>query len=96
MKKDIIKRYRNGSYYLVLWDTHRQDWRGQTVIGYRLRHCGKVIFEGEDFCGSPMHADDSLATVASLLTFLSLRPGDTDREYFASYTPEQLDRRARI
>lgn len=26
-----------------------------------------------------------------MLTFLSLRPGDTDRDYFDRYTPEQLD-----
>jgi hypothetical protein len=38
-----------------------------------------------------MHADDSDATIASLMTFLTLRPGDTDAEYFESYTPAQLD-----
>jgi hypothetical protein len=51
---------------------------------------GWIIFEGEDFAGSPMDADDSDETVAALLTFLTLRRGDTDAEYFESYTPEQL------
>jgi hypothetical protein len=37
-----------------------------------------------------MHADDSLATVAACLSFMSLRPGDTDREYFKDYTPDQM------
>lgn len=49
-----------------------------------------VLFTGEDFAGSPMHADDSDQCVASLLGFLTLRPGDTDREYFDNYTPAQL------
>ncbi len=49
------------------------------------------IFEGDDFGPSPLHADDSLDTVAALLGFLTCKPGDTDREYFASYTPLQLD-----
>ncbi len=51
---------------------------------------GKEIFRGEDFCGSPLHADDSNETLRSLMTFLTLRPGDTDADYFADYTPEQL------
>jgi hypothetical protein len=38
-----------------------------------------------------LHADDSLETVASLLTFLTLRPGDTDADYFAGYTPAQME-----
>jgi hypothetical protein len=33
---------------------------------------------------------DADATVAGVLAFLSLKPGDTDAEYFEEYTPEQL------
>jgi hypothetical protein len=50
----------------------------------------ETLFEGEDFVCSPMHAIDSDAAVASLMSFLTLRPGDTDREYFKDYTPLQL------
>ena len=102
--KDVLRRcrftpYRKGmgpTFALVMWATPRTDDRGQTVIGYRLtqREPGKrplVLFEGEDFTGSPMHADDSDATVASLMNFLTLRPGDTDSDYFGGYTPDQLD-----
>lgn len=75
---------------LTTWATERVDRRGQTVIGYRLVSPeGVVLFEGEDFCGSPMNADDSDATLRALLGFLTLRPGDTDREYFENYTPAQ-------
>lgn len=81
------------SFRLVLWDTGRRDGRGQTRLGYELSQPGgwKTLFSGEDFAGSPMHADDSLETVQALLTFLTLRPGDTDREYFEGYAPHQLE-----
>lgn len=89
--KDIIRVFRQDGFTLQMWSTHRTDWRGQTVIGFKLWDHGKLIFTGEDFSGSPMHADDSIATVAALLSFLSLKPGDTDDEYFAEYTPAQME-----
>ena len=62
----------------------------RTRIGYEFRDpSGAVLFHGDDFGPSPMHADDSDATLRALLGFLTLRPGDTDREYFAHYTPRQ-------
>lgn len=92
--------YRPGKgprFVLATWDTCRVDSRGQTRQAYLLRqldYVGKAkwttIFEGDDFCGSPLHADDSDDTLRALLGFLTLCPGDTDPEYFNSYTPEQL------
>jgi hypothetical protein len=75
---------------------------GKCIIGYRLSigksvnaignpACLDVIFEGEDFHCSPLHAIDSDETVRTLMTFLTLRPGDTDADYFADYTPEQRE-----
>lgn len=66
------------------------------MIGYELRQHTPgakpvTIFQGEDFSGSPMNADDADETVAALLGFLTLRPGDTDADYFENYTPAQLD-----
>lgn len=78
------------TFTLTLWDTGRRDGRGQSYLAYRLTSHGRPIFEGEDFSGSPMHTDDSDATVRSLLTFLTLRPGDTDADYFSEYTPQQI------
>lgn len=88
------------SFVLCIWDTRRVDRRGCSVLGYRLNmllHSANThrareritVFEGEDFAGSPLHADDSDATARSLMTFLTLRPGDTDAEYFASDTELQ-------
>jgi hypothetical protein len=59
-------------------------------MGYRfIDPSGEVIFEGEDFRPGAMHdlADDQM--LRNLLGFLTLRPGDTDAEYFARYTPRQ-------
>jgi hypothetical protein len=52
---------------------------------------GAVLFEGEDYFSSPMHSIDSDETVEDILCFLTLRPGDTDEEYFKDYTPEQME-----
>ncbi|HXJ62000.1 MAG TPA: hypothetical protein VNU68_35630 [Verrucomicrobiae bacterium] len=91
MKGEKLRSWRSGRFQLDLFDTGRSDWRGQSLLAYSFRDGSKVIFEGSDFAGSPLHADDSTATIAALLSFLSLRPGDTDRDYFERYSPEQLD-----
>jgi hypothetical protein len=57
-------------------------WRAKPAV---------VLFEGEDFGCSPLHCIDSDDAVAGIMGFLTLRPGDTDSEYFAEYTPEQLE-----
>lgn len=77
-------------YTLRTWDTGRTDSRGQSYIGYEMRDAsGESVFTGDDFAGSPMHADDSDETLRALLNFLTLRPGDTDPDYFADYTERQ-------
>ena len=80
-----------------MWATNRTDSRGQCYLSYTLKIRPSkgvpttVLFEGSDFAGSPLHSDDSDATVATLMGFLTLKPGDTDADYFKDYTPEQLD-----
>lgn len=58
---------------------------------YEFFHKEELIFTGNDFSPSPMHSSDSDEAIASLLSFLSLQPGDTDAEYFESYTSKQLE-----
>ncbi len=105
LRKVLFRPYRKGmgpTFRLVTWDTGRTGFGGKYLIGYRLTihdrytgpgcapSCLAVLFEGEDFGCSPLHAIDSDAAVASLMAFLTLRPGDTDAEYFEDYTPAQL------
>ena len=75
---------------ISVWDTGRHDRRGQSYLGYSLKHGDEELFTGEDFAGSPLHADDSETTLAALLGFLTLRPGDIDAEHFESYTAHRL------
>lgn len=89
--RTVILRARDEEFILKMWDTGRIDDRGQTIIGYSLRgRDHRAVFEGRDFSGSPLHADDSDETVKALVTFLTLKPGDTDAEYFEFYTPTQM------
>jgi hypothetical protein len=107
LRRVVFSPYRRGmgpTFRLVTWDTFRTVPNGpQQQLGYRLtmhdNYTGPgcapsyrtVIFEGEDFGCSPMHAIDSDDALEGIMSFLTLRPGDTDEEYFASYTPSQLE-----
>lgn len=74
---------------LRTWDTGKLS-AGRTCVGYELCDpIGQGIFRGVDFRPSPLHADDSDETLRALCGFLFLRPGDTDAEYFASYSDRQ-------
>lgn len=103
MGRDVLRRvwfrpYRAGmgpKFYLETWDTWRTDSQGRVLIGYELwmypgdRKARVSLFQGEDFGCSPMHAIDSDACISGIMSFLTLRPGDTDAEYFAEYTELQ-------
>jgi hypothetical protein len=84
-----IRTWEQAGFRLELFDTYRTDRYGKSVLGYEFYDNGALIFEGEDFHTSPLYCIDGDETVAGLLAFLSLRPGDTDREWFEGYTPEQ-------
>lgn len=83
------------TFHLTIWDTYRTDRLGKSILGYRLTSYLKgkhtLLFQDTDFACSPCVAIDSDNCIASLMGFLTLRPGDTDKEYFANYTPEQLE-----
>jgi hypothetical protein len=78
-------------YRLRTWDTYTSDRWGKSILGYALYAPGerKPLFIGEDFDCSPQHTIDSDECLRALLGFLTLRPGDTDAEYFEEYTAEQ-------
>src|SRR3990167_8975268 len=90
----VFRPYRKGYgpvFTLKAYDLNRRDHLNKHMLGYRLLQSGYgEVFTGEDVGCSPMDAIDSDASVAAIMGFLTLRPGDTDREYFDDYTPEQL------
>jgi hypothetical protein len=93
-----LKPYRKGmgpTFTLRMWDTGRTGEYGRSYLAYELRQHdsgGKttVLFEGDDFSPSPSHAIDGNDSVSGLLGFLTLQPGDTDRDYFERYTDAQM------
>ena len=90
--RHVILRAPSGRYDLRTWDSGRTDHMDKTILRYEFRDPrGFILFAGSDFACSPMRAIDSDETIGALLGFLTLRPGDTDREYFENYTPEQMD-----
>jgi hypothetical protein len=91
--EDALRAVRttNGNCALRVWDTSGMRG-GKSVLRYRFEDAhGAVLFEGADFGASPAHAIDSDATLLALLSFLTLKPGDTDSDYFADYTPAQME-----
>src|SRR4051794_34254726 len=87
---DLIREWAADGYRLEVFDTY-QTRHGKSILAYRLFDEDRLIFEGWDYGCSPMHCIDGDESVAGLLCFLSLRPGDTDSEYFDDYTPQQLE-----
>ena len=89
---DLLRDVDLDGYRLRLWDTNDCDRLGRSRLRYELRSpANEVIFAGADFAASPLYSIDNDETVKALLGFLTLRPGDTDAEYFANYTERQLD-----
>lgn len=91
MEKELIRTLRLNGTTLRIYDNFSFSHGGRYNLAYEFKVGRKVIFSGSDFCASPLHAVDSLATAYSLLSFLCLRPGDTDKEYFEEYTKEQME-----
>ena len=88
----VLRHVKVGKYKLLLWDTGRHRQPNHSALGYAFYELPEVpLFIGEDF-GCPSNTPiDSDECLRSLLGFLTLRPGDTDPEYFEEYSPDQLD-----
>jgi hypothetical protein len=61
-------------------------------IDVEVRQGGRVVFpRGALYCGLPsFRSVDGPDARELVLSLVAMRPGDTDRDYFAHYTPEQL------
>ena len=89
--QELIKTWRKDGFTLRLWDTGTtSQHNGATRLRYELKDHRTVVMKGDDFYASPMHGDNSLHTVCGLLGFLTLKPGDTDHEYFDKYTAPMM------
>jgi hypothetical protein len=90
---ETVTVWKQDGYELRLFDGGT-DSEGRDLLAYsftdRRFPDGRRLFTGADYRPSPLHAVDSLESIAGLLGFLSLREGDTDGEYFDTYNERQL------
>lgn len=93
---ELIRKVRVGGHIIELYELYPEDYpeyanSGTDYVGYRLLDPqGHVVFQGNDLSPSPGSSIDSDETLRTLLSFLTLRDGDTDADYFKDYTPAQL------
>lgn len=66
-------------------------YQGTEKLQYFAFWKGELLFTGNDFRPSPLHEIDSLEAICLLLGFLTLQPGDADKEYFKKYTTKQME-----
>ena len=92
---EYLRSWHRYPYTLSLYSLGFDARQHKERLGYKLtcslKTWPRVIFEGTDLFCSPCHAIDSDASAGACLGFLSLKPGDTDADYFDKYTPAQLD-----
>ncbi|MEO3810740.1 hypothetical protein ABGB17_17200 [Sphaerisporangium sp. B11E5] len=90
------------SRLLALWpidDDHSLELGpcGRTPEGrlrwyYRLARKNDTVFAGTDIAsgvGGTLTTNELVNAARAVLSLLTLRPGDTDREYFYAYTEDQ-------
>jgi len=74
------------------YDAPRPSETGHNYIDLEVRHGREVIFpRGQLFCGvNQWTSIDGTEARELALSAVAMKPGDTDRDYFAGYTPAQL------
>jgi len=91
IERDYLRQVNIEGFILRTWETNKHANTGQELLAYEfVSPTGEILFTGSDFGCSPMHAIDSNDALRALLSFLTLRPGDTDPEYFEAYTEAQI------
>ena len=82
------------SFRLCIGRTGTFDRRGIELLCYELIEISgdeeTVLFTGDQFSPSPMFGLHDDRVVTALMGFLTLKPGDTDDDYFKDYTAKQL------
>ena len=84
-----IRIWADGDYTLEIFN-YNSARKGRALLSYHFYHINDLIFEGREFSPSPFYHYASDKSIGALLGFLSLKPGDTDKEYFEDYTQQQL------
>ena len=88
----LVKCPDKSNIVIHAFDANRTSRYGHMRIDVQVNHHGKVIFpRGSLYCGvASQHAIDSKEAKRLVLELVAMQPGDTDREYFESYSDKQL------
>ncbi len=82
---------KGGTAVIDAWSHEMIRRDGKSHVVCQLRFGGRTIFDPDHFAiGMPGCVDDDSAK-ASVLGWMSVKPGDTDAEFFDDFTPEQLE-----
>ncbi|MGP3916328.1 hypothetical protein [Nonomuraea sp. 10N515B] len=82
----------DNDHQLELWPTGRTE-DGRIRWQYRLSRQNHTIFTGSDVtsgAGVVFTAAELVCAARTVLAYLTLQEGDTDREYFDAYTSTQI------
>lgn len=84
---------REGMIVINAYDANNVGSYGHSRVDIEVKQNGKVIFKrGDLYVGIPSgHSIDDGYVKEAVLSCVAMKPGDTDREYFDSYSQEQLD-----
>lgn len=88
-----VSTWRKGRIAIRVWDGSRGSHGGER-LDVEVSHKGEIVFAfGQLCCGLPACGGvttDGIEARELVLSLVGMRPGDTDRDYFDGYTPEQL------
>lgn len=77
-------------FRVELYETSRtSDW-GKSVVEYKFYHQGELIFQ-DSICVPGTRSVDGDETLALVIGWCCLRPGDTDKNFFNGYSERQMD-----
>lgn len=95
-----VKEYQDGDfmrglildeYLCELYQPHGFQSGSHYTVGLRLWDGDELIFDSHRVGVPQGVAIDSPGVFEAALSSLSMKPGDTDSDYFSDYTPEQLE-----
>lgn len=66
------------------------DSAGRIKLTCEVKYGSEVIFPAGQLTCALHGASDGIAAKELVMSLVAMRPGDTDADYFAGYTPEQL------
>lgn len=88
--REPIRTWTAETFRLEVYDTHTQVSSSHWRLAYVLYDGDTVMFDADDFGCPKTTPVDADAVIRSLITFLTMQPGDDTPDYFVHYTPEQV------